>query len=50
VERSLEQVTEVASSGGNLLPPMRESLRMGATLGQVIDTLRSKFGEYRAQA
>ena len=34
---------------GNLLPPMREALRAGATLGQVVDTLRSIFGEYRAQ-
>jgi methylmalonyl-CoA mutase N-terminal domain/subunit len=50
VERTLSQVAATASSGGNLLPPMREALRAGATLGQVIDTLRSIFGEYRAQA
>jgi methylmalonyl-CoA mutase N-terminal domain/subunit len=29
---------------------MSEALRAGATLGQVIDTLRSIFGEYRAPA
>src|SRR5688500_8215934 len=50
VERTLAQVAATASSGGNLLPPMREALRTGATLGQVTDTLRPIFGEYRAQA
>jgi methylmalonyl-CoA mutase N-terminal domain/subunit len=50
VERTLSQVAAVARSGGNLLPPMRAALRTGATLGQVADTLRSIFGEYRAQA
>ncbi|MCD6058852.1 MAG: hypothetical protein K0Q89_2382, partial [Thermomicrobiales bacterium] len=34
----------------NLLPQMRDSLRAGATLGQVTDALRSIFGDYRAQA
>jgi methylmalonyl-CoA mutase, N-terminal domain len=50
VERTLAQVAAAANSGENLLSPMRESLRAGATLGQVIDTLRSIFGEYRAPA
>jgi methylmalonyl-CoA mutase N-terminal domain/subunit len=50
VERALAQVAVVANSGGNLMPPMKEALRAGATLGQVVDTLRSIFGEYRAQA
>ncbi len=50
VERTLSQVAAIANSGGNLLPPMREALRVGATLGQVADTLRSTFGEHRAQA
>src|SRR3954471_12013935 len=46
VERTLSQVAATASSGGNLLPSMREALRAGATLGQVVDTMRSLFGEY----
>jgi methylmalonyl-CoA mutase N-terminal domain/subunit len=50
IARALSEVATTASSTGNLLPPMREALRAGATLGQVVDTLRSKFGEYRAQA
>jgi methylmalonyl-CoA mutase N-terminal domain/subunit len=50
VERILSQVAATANAEGNLLPPMREALRAGATLGQVADTLRSAFGEYRAHA
>ena len=50
VERTLSQVAATAKSGGNLLPQMRDSLRAGATLGQVTDALRSIFGDYRAQA
>jgi methylmalonyl-CoA mutase N-terminal domain/subunit len=49
IVRTLSEVTATVGSGGNLLPPMREALRAGATLGQVVDTLRSQFGEYRAQ-
>ena len=33
----------------NLLPPMREALRLRATLGEVSDALRRVFGEYRAR-
>ncbi len=50
VERALSRVAVAADSGGNLLPPMRDALCTGATLGQICDTLRSIFGEYRAQA
>jgi methylmalonyl-CoA mutase, N-terminal domain len=49
VEGLLSEVAATANSSGNLLPPMREALRAGATLGQVVDRLRSTFGEYRAQ-
>jgi methylmalonyl-CoA mutase, N-terminal domain len=47
IERALTRVAERASSDGNLLAPMKEALRTGSTLGQVADTLRSVFGEYR---
>ena len=50
IEELLDQVAAAADAGRNLLPPMREALRAGATLGQVADTLRSRFGEYRAPA
>ncbi|MFM8944578.1 MAG: methylmalonyl-CoA mutase [Actinomycetota bacterium] len=36
-----------ARGTANLLPPMREALALGATLGEVSDALRGVFGEYR---
>jgi methylmalonyl-CoA mutase N-terminal domain/subunit len=48
VDAALERVAAVAAAEANLLPPMREALRAGATLGQIGATLRSMFGEYRA--
>jgi methylmalonyl-CoA mutase N-terminal domain/subunit len=48
IQGILSQVVAAANADGNLLPPMREALRAGATLGQVANTLRSIFGEYRA--
>jgi methylmalonyl-CoA mutase, N-terminal domain len=48
VDAALETVAAVAAAEANLLPPMREALRTGATLGQIGATLRSSFGEYRA--
>jgi methylmalonyl-CoA mutase N-terminal domain/subunit len=47
VERALSAVEETARGNDNLLPPMREALRARATLGEVSDTLRRVFGEYR---
>ena len=48
VDGALETVRAAAMSDTNLLPPMREALRAGATLGQIANTLRALFGEYRA--
>jgi len=47
VDAALDVVRETATGTGNLLYPMREALRAGATLGEVSDTLRTVFGEYR---
>jgi methylmalonyl-CoA mutase, N-terminal domain len=47
VDASLAKVEETAQGTGNLLPPMKEALRAGATLGEVSNTLRTVFGEYR---
>jgi methylmalonyl-CoA mutase N-terminal domain/subunit len=47
VDRALGAVTETARGSANLLPPMKEALRAGATLGEVSDALRGEFGEYR---
>ena len=47
VERALKGVEETARGTGNLLVPMREALRVRATLGEVSDALRRVFGEHR---
>jgi methylmalonyl-CoA mutase N-terminal domain/subunit len=47
VDRALTDVAETARGTGNLLHPMREALRLRATLGEVSDVLRSVFGEHR---
>jgi methylmalonyl-CoA mutase, N-terminal domain len=48
VDAALASVEGAARGTENLLPPMREALRLRATLGEVSDVLRSVFGEYRA--
>jgi methylmalonyl-CoA mutase N-terminal domain/subunit len=47
VDRALKDVGETAGATGNLLPSMREALRLRATLGEVSDALRHVFGEHR---
>ena len=47
VEAALRQVGETARGTANLLHPMKDALRSGATLGEVSDALRQVFGEYR---
>jgi methylmalonyl-CoA mutase N-terminal domain/subunit len=47
VDAALAEVRTTANGAGNLLPPMREALRVRATLGEVSDMLRDAFGEYR---
>ena len=47
VRKSLAKLKAAASSRDNLLYPMKEALAELATLGEVSDTLREVFGEYR---
>jgi methylmalonyl-CoA mutase N-terminal domain/subunit len=47
VRARLADVGTAAAGTENLLPPMKEALRARATLGEVSDTLRGAFGEYR---
>ena len=48
VERELARLKKAAKSGTeNLLYPMKEALSEFATVGEVSDTLRGVFGEYR---
>jgi methylmalonyl-CoA mutase, N-terminal domain len=49
VERALAEVDRTAGSDGNLLPPMREALRAEATVGEVCEVLRSRWGTFDAQ-
>jgi methylmalonyl-CoA mutase N-terminal domain/subunit len=49
VDLALQAVSQAAATTDeNLLVPMREALRVGATLGQVAGVLRAAYGEYRA--
>jgi methylmalonyl-CoA mutase N-terminal domain/subunit len=47
-DAALGAVDRAARGTANLLEPMREALRVGATLGEVSDVLRGVFGEYRS--
>ena len=46
VDAALAEVRTAASDGVNLLVPMREALRRRATLQEVCDVLRDRFGGY----
>jgi methylmalonyl-CoA mutase N-terminal domain/subunit len=49
VESAMDDVRSAAQGGANLLPPMREALRLYATIGEVCGVLRGVFGEYRPE-
>lgn len=49
VESALEAVRTVAAGTENLLPPMKNALLQGATMGQVAYALRDVFGEHKAR-
>ncbi len=47
VERALANLKRAAEGSENLLYPMKEALSNLATVGEVSDTLREVFGQYR---
>ena len=47
VRRNLDKLKRSAEGDDNLLPPILECVRSYATLGEMCDTLREVFGEYR---
>jgi methylmalonyl-CoA mutase N-terminal domain/subunit len=47
VQKALKEIEVTARGSDNLLYPMREALKLRATLGEVSNTLREVFGEYR---
>ena len=44
---ALDEVARVAGSGENLVPPIIAAVESHATVGEIADTLRGVFGEYR---
>jgi methylmalonyl-CoA mutase N-terminal domain/subunit len=48
VEKSLEELKKAAATENlNLMPLIIEAVRNRCTLGEIMDTLRDVFGEYR---
>jgi methylmalonyl-CoA mutase N-terminal domain/subunit len=45
--RTLERVTRAARGATNLVPPIIAAVEARATVGEIADTLRAVFGEYR---
>jgi methylmalonyl-CoA mutase N-terminal domain/subunit len=50
VESRLAGLREVANGDGNLLYPIKDALRDGASIGEVCGAMREVFGEYRGGA
>jgi methylmalonyl-CoA mutase N-terminal domain/subunit len=48
-EAALAEVRRAAVGDENLLPPMREALRGGCTVGEICNVLRDEWGTYDAQ-
>jgi methylmalonyl-CoA mutase N-terminal domain/subunit len=48
-EAALAEVRRVALGDENLLPPMRDALRTGCTVGEICEVLRAEWGTYDAQ-
>jgi methylmalonyl-CoA mutase, N-terminal domain len=46
---ALADVRRVTGGDANLLPPMREALHAGCTVGEICDVLREEWGTYDAQ-
>jgi methylmalonyl-CoA mutase, N-terminal domain len=50
VSRRLDDLREAADGDVNLLPPIKEALQAGASIGEVCGALRDVFGEYKGGA
>jgi methylmalonyl-CoA mutase, N-terminal domain len=50
VDAALDQVRVAARGTGNVLIPLKEALRLRATVGEVCDALRDAWGVYRPKA
>jgi methylmalonyl-CoA mutase N-terminal domain/subunit len=47
VKETLADLKRAARGTENLVPPILEAVRVYTTLGEISDTLREVFGEYR---
>jgi methylmalonyl-CoA mutase N-terminal domain/subunit len=47
VEANLDVVVSTARTNENLMPAIKDALSSGATVGEVSDSLREVFGQYR---
>ncbi len=47
VHRCLQQISDAAVQGANLMPPVIEAVEHFCTLGEISDVLRHQFGEYK---
>jgi methylmalonyl-CoA mutase N-terminal domain/subunit len=47
VRSALDALRKAAGGTDNVLPPMREALRLSATVGEVCHALREVWGSYR---
>ncbi len=47
VDKSLRELQQAARTDANLMPKILAAIRSKATLGEVCDTMRGVFGEYR---
>jgi methylmalonyl-CoA mutase, N-terminal domain len=50
VDARLDSLRETARGEGNLLYPIKDALRDGASIGEVCNAMRDVFGEYRGGA
>nr|WP_277605804.1 methylmalonyl-CoA mutase family protein [Glycomyces sp. L485] len=50
VDAALARMAEVAKGEGNLIEPILDAARAEATLGEICETLREEWGEYREPA
>jgi methylmalonyl-CoA mutase N-terminal domain/subunit len=47
LQAKLDAMLETARGDGNILHPMREALKAGASIGEVCGVLRDEWGEYK---
>lgn len=47
VEKALLKVKKACETGDNIMPPLIHAARVYATLGEIVDTMKSVFGEWQ---